>query len=135
MTELTRKCLQLHKTDRKRLVKILTDSLKDRQPKEERFKVLYDIATDMMGNGILTGCRNSNLVIARRMIAYQLKSEGYSWSAIGRFLVRHHAAVIHMWRMMDDAIRYEFKPELTYWQEFQRRLKEYETDTRTNQRT
>lgn len=133
MTELTRRCLQLHKADREKLIKVLSESLEERLLTEERFKTLYDIATDMMGNGILTGSRDFNLVLARRMIVYQLKSEGYSWSAMGRFLIRHHASIIHMWKMMDDAIRFGFKLELAYWEEFQRRL--YETDKRTNQRT
>lgn len=136
MTEITRKCLCLDRKDRERLVKILQESLtKKGECDEKRFKVLYDIATELFGHGILTSSRDFNLVLGRRFIAWQMHSEGYSHSAIGRHLVRHHASVIHMLKMMEDVFAYDeiFQLEKSYWILFQRKLREHENDKRTAQ--
>ena len=78
--------------------------------------------------------RDFNLVLGRRFIVWQMRSEGFSWSEIGRNLIRHHATIMHMWKMMDDVFRYPemFKLELAYWEEFQNKVKEYDTNSRTN---
>lgn len=130
MTELTRRCLYLPKPDRQRLIRILTESLEEEEREDDgsRFAILYKAATDVCGQGILTSSRDFNLVMGRRMIAYQMKLEGYSFVTIGKRLMRHHASVMHMVRMMCDTMIFRFKDEMEYWNKFQEKLKEYETD-------
>lgn len=130
MTELTRRCLYLPKPDRQRLIRILTESLEEEEREDDgsRFAILYKAATDVCGQGILTSSRDFNLVMGRRMIAYQMKLEGYSFVTIGKRLMRHHASVMHMVRMMCDTMVFRFKDEMEYWNKFQEKLKEYETD-------
>lgn len=128
MTELTRQCLSLNRVKRERLIKLLQESL-DKEPNaENRFKVLYDIATRIFGNGILTGSRDYNLVLARRFIVFQMHNEGYSYPTIGKFLVRHHSSAIHMYNQMENIMDYPeyYALEIAQWNQFQKRIKEYE---------
>lgn len=129
MTELTRQCLSLNRSRRERLARLLQESLKMPEPSDDtRFNTLYEIATEMFGIGILTSSRNYQLTLGRRFIAYQMVQDGYSYSAVGRYLIRHHASIMHMCRMMEDVLRFQFKPEMSYWNEFQKRLKEKEDE-------
>ena len=135
MRELTRRLLNLPREQRQRLARLLSDSLvaEEREEDGSRFSVLYKIATEICGVGILTRNRDFDLVMGRRMIAYQMKKEGYSYVSIGRHLVRHHASVIHMVSMMEDTITYQFPMELGYWKRFEQKLKEYDIHARTNE--
>lgn len=131
MTELTRRCLELSLKERTRLINILQESLSEREDDGSRFSVIYKAATRVCGQGILTGARDFRLVMGRRMIAYQMRKEGYSYMSIGRHLVRHHASVIHMVKMMEDILHYQWDMEMGYWRKFQNEL--YDTDGRTAQ--
>ena len=130
MNELTRRCLYLSKSDKQRLIRILSESLEEEEKVDDgsRFAILYKAATDVCGQGILTSSRDFNLAMGRRMIAYQMKLEGYSFVTIGKRLMRHHASVIHMVRMMCDTMTFRFKDEMEYWNKKKKKLKEYETD-------
>lgn len=131
MTELTRRCLELSLKERTRLINILQDSLVEKEDDGSRFSVIYKAATKVCGQGILTSSRDFKLVMGRRMIAYQMRKEGYSYMSIGRHLVRHHASVIHMVKMMEDILHYQWDMEMGYWRKFQNEL--YDTDGRTAQ--
>ena len=131
MTELTRRCLELSLKERTRLINILQESLVEKEDDGSRFSVIYKAATKVCGQGILTGARDFRLVMGRRMIAYQMRREGYSYMSIGRHLVRHHASVIHMVKMMEDILHYQWDMEMGYWRKFQNEL--YDTDGRTAQ--
>ena len=133
MTELTRKCLSLSKSQREKLIKRLQESLNEREDDGSRFATLLKAATDVCGQGIISSSRDFNLVMGRRMIAYQMRSEGYSFPSIGKMMVRHHASIIHMVRMMEDAIRYQFNLEMGYWYMFQQKIIEYDIHSRTTQ--
>ena len=133
MTELTRRCLSLSKSQREKLIKKLQESLNEREDDGSRFATLLKAATDVCGQGILSSSRDFNLVMGRRMIAYQMRSEGYSFPSIGKMMVRHHASVIHMVRMMEDAIRFQFNLEMGYWYMFQQKIIEYDIHSRTTQ--
>jgi hypothetical protein len=131
MIELTRQCLSLDRGGRKRLLKLLQESLDRPEPTDEpRFKTLYEIATGMFGNGILTGSRKYNLVLARSFIVYQMHNEGYTYQLIGKYLVRHHASAIHMYKRMENIFDYPdyYALEISYWKEFQKRLKEKDNE-------
>lgn len=133
MTELTRRCLSLSKSQREKLIKRLQESLNEREDDGSRFATLLKAATDVCGQGIISSSRDFNLVMGRRMIAYQMRSEGYSFPSIGKMMVRHHASIIHMVRMMEDAIRYQFNLEMGYWYMFQQKIIEYDIHSRTTQ--
>ena len=133
MTELTRRCLSLSKSQRERLIKRLQESLNEREDDGSRFATLLKAATDVCGQGVLSSSRDFNLVMGRRMIAYQMRSEGYSFPSIGKMMVRHHASIIHMVRMMEDAIRFQFNLELGYWYMFQQKILDYDIHSRTTQ--
>jgi chromosomal replication initiation ATPase DnaA len=133
MTELTRRCLSLSKSQREILIKRLQESLNEREDDGSRFATLLKAATDVCGQGVLSSSRDFNYVMGRRMIAYQMRSEGYSFPSIGKMMVRHHASVIHMVRMMEDALHYQFGLEVGYWNMFQQKIKEYDIHSRTTQ--
>lgn len=133
MTELTNRCLSLNREDRVKMIKLLQESLaQEIAQEEERFQVLYKIATDMFGDGILRGSRSFNLVLGRRFITYQMVAEGYSKALIARLMRKCHASVVHMYEMMEDTFKYPkmCALDIAYWNEFQRKLKEYDK-TRT----
>lgn len=133
MTELTRRCLSLSKSQREKLIKRLQESLIEREDDGNRFATLLKAATDVCGQGVLSSSRDFNLVMGRRMIAYQMRSEGYSFPSIGKMMVRHHASVIHMVKMMEDALHFQFDLEIGYWNLFQKKIKEYDIHSRTAQ--
>lgn len=135
MNELTRRCLYLKKKDRQKLIRNLTESLEEEEKVDDgsRFATLYKAATDVCGHGILTSSRDFNLVMGRRMIAYQMRQDGFSLMTIGKRLIKHHASVLHMVRMMEDAFTFKFKEELKYWDKFQQKIKEYDIHSRTTQ--
>lgn len=129
--EITRQCLSLNRSKREKLVKLLQESLERVEPNgDERFQTLYKIAKEMFGNGILTGSRNYNLVLARSFIVYQMHNEGYTYQMIGKYLVRHHASAIHMYKRMENIFDYPdyYALEISYWKEFQKRLKEKDNE-------
>lgn len=129
MNELTRQCLMLPEWEKVRLINNLKASMvEEPQTGQGRFSVLYKAATDIVGKGILSSSRLRELVIGRMMIVYQLRTEGYSLKAIGRYLVRHHASVYQLQRKMEDVLKYPkvFPDEIRMWKEFQEKIKEYE---------
>lgn len=129
MRDLTRKCLDLSKDRKQKLVQILTESLErehDREDDGSRFTLLYKAATEICGYGILTNKRDFNLVMGRRVIAYKMRQEGYSYSCIGRYLLKNHASILHMVKMMDEAFEMKFDNELAYWHMFNKKVEDYE---------
>lgn len=130
MTELTRRCLDLSKANKERLIKVLTESLAndEREDDGSRFSLLHKAATDVCGQGILSSRRDLNLVIGRRMIAYKMRQEGYSLAAIGKNMIRHHTSVLHQVRMMEDALQMKFDYDCALWELFNIRVKEYEKE-------
>lgn len=133
MTDLTRRYLSLSKSQREKLIKRLQESLNEIEDDGSRFATLLKAATDVCGQGILSSSRDFNLVMGRRMIAYQMRLEGYSLMTIGKRLIRHHASIIHMIRMMNDTMTFRFKDEMEYWNKFQQKIKEYDIHSRTTQ--
>lgn len=112
-----------------RLINDLKISMEeDPQTGQGRFSVLYKAATDIVGKGILSSSRKREAVIGRMMIVYQMRTEGYSLEAIGRYLIRHHTSVYQLQRKMEDVLKYPkmYSDENRMWDEFQEKIKEYE---------
>lgn len=129
MNELTRQCLMLPEWEKVRLINDLKISMEeDPQTGQGRFSVLYKAATDIVGKGILSLSRLRGKVVGRMMIVYQMRTEGYSLKAIGRYLIRHHASVYQLQKRMEDVLKYPkiFSDEIRMWNEFQEKIKEYE---------
>ena len=136
MTELTKQCLSLRRESRERLIKLLQASLEKPMIEsiEARFKMLLDVATEVVGIGIMTKHKDYNLVMGRRMITYVMRNEGCSFAEIGRHLKRDHASIrwayLNMLNVFEFPKMYEL--EMSYWTLFQKLLKEKEDDkTRT----
>ena len=130
MNEIARKCLYLTREEKIRLINLLNESMDESEINDKRFEILYKAATDVVGQGIKTKIKDYPLVVGRKMIAYQMRQEGYSLQAIGKQLVRHHASIIHLEKSMKEVLQYPhvFKLEMAWWQEFQKKVKEYEVN-------
>lgn len=130
MNELTRRCLDLPKVEKRRLVKILMQSLDGREDDGSRFQELLTLAEQVVGVGILTDSRESPCVLGRRMIAYQMRQEGHTLMKIGKCINKHHASVMYMVRMMEDIFRFPgvFKEEERYWNEFIKKVNDYDAN-------
>lgn len=139
MTELTKRCLNLSNTAKRQLIKELELSMEQEVEDDgSRFITLYREATDMCGKGILTKNRDRMLVIGRSLIAYKMREEGYTYESIGRHMRRHHASVMHVVNLLQDAINFSLEPEASMWKEFNERIEEHDktrtiqTDRRTD---
>lgn len=130
MKELYRRCRDLPKESKLRLIKALQESIaeEEREDDDARFEVLYKAAVDVCGKGILTRIRDRELAIGRWMISYKMRQEGFSLSVIARHLHRHHASIIHGIRMMQDAFDFKFKEEMALWERFIKKVEEYEKE-------
>ena len=128
MNELTRQCLTLSLEDKEHLIRVLNDSIIDEIKDDGRFKQLLKIATEIVGAGVLTRSRDYNSVMGRRMIAWQMREEGYSLVAIGRRMGRHHATILHLLKLQEDMFKFPgaFKTDEAYWKMFKKKVKEYD---------
>ena len=126
MTEIINKCLRLPIEQRKELIFLLKESIADGNYK--RFRILLKLATEVVGEGILSNSREFNCLMGRRMVAYQMRQEGCSLYQIGKFMKKDHATIHHTLTVMEDILQYptSFKVELHYWKEFQKKLQDYE---------
>lgn len=132
MTELTKQCLALNRQSRKYLIKVLQNSLEIPvlENINSRFDFLYQIALGIMGDKILSKTQERKAVIGRRLIAYQMKLDGYSFSAIGRKMGFDRTSISLAYGTMQNAFQYPKMYELEnhYWNLFQQKLKEKEDD-------
>ena len=132
MTDLTKRCLSLCKPSRERLIKLLQASLEKPMMEsiEDRFKMLLEVATEVVGVGIMTKHKDHNLVVGRGMITYVMRNEGCTFSEIGRYLKRDSKAIrwvyLNMLNMFEYPKMYEL--EMSYWTLFQKLLKEKEDE-------
>jgi chromosomal replication initiation ATPase DnaA len=123
--------MTLTDTEKKRLIGELVRSMEG-EPEDDksRFSILFNAARDIVGKGIMTVSRKDELVLGRKMIAYQMRKEGYKLQTIGKHLGRHHASVYHMIKEMRDVFDYPhiYSKETEYWKRFQENIKRYEND-------
>ena len=113
--------------NRKHIINVLQDSLVDRKKDiVDRFAELVHAATCVVGKGVLSRSRDTNAVLGRQMISYQMRIEGYSFSGIGRLLGQHHATIMHNVQVMEDIIRYRqsYRVEYAVWEVFNQLIDE-----------
>ena len=133
MNEIINRCMQLSVEQRKELICFLKDSIKEGA--YYRFRKFLDIATEILGDGIISESRKFNCMMGRKLIAYQMRKEGCSLQYIGRCLNKNHATILYAVKSMEDAIslKHIFKVENMYLNEFEKRLKDYDIHSRTTQ--
>lgn len=80
--------------------------------------------SDIVGQNILIRTRSILLVWARNMVAYQLRLEGYSVTAVGECLGLNHSTVTHCASRMKEMLERPkmYAKEARIWTEFQKRL-------------
>ena len=83
-------------------------------PIEERYPIVLR-AAELATSWSLTDSRDRENTLIRSFVAYRLYNDGYSYSAIGRVMVRDHSSVAHLvYRMCDmisvpDAYKWELQ--------------------------
>lgn len=82
------------------------------------------IMSDIVGEDILIRTRSSLLVWARNMVAYQLRIEGYSVTAVGKCLGLNHSSVTHCMSRVKDMLSHPmfYARETRIWQRFKETL-------------
>ena len=129
MDNLTQICLALPNGKKARLIRTLMRSLKEKdQLINKRFDILYKAATAVCGPGILSKFRNRELVIGRNMIAYKMRNEGFSSPTIGKLLQKNHATILNQASCMESALKYQFQPDISMWNDFLNKVEEYEKE-------
>lgn len=125
----------LSNREKANLINLLKISMEEKEDDGSRFYILYKAATDVVGSGILTSSRQFHPTLGRKFIVYKMRQEGYTLQAVGRHLAKHHASVYHLQRDMEHILEYPnvYKLEMAYWNEFNKKIAEYETNTRTDQ--
>lgn len=78
------------------------------------------VMNDIVGQDILVKTRSSLLVWARNMVAFQLRRENYTVSAVGDCLGLDHSTVTHCNRRVREMLSHpRFYPrETRIWQKF-----------------
>ena len=128
---LLQQCLALSPLERKKLISELEKSMNDRlKVAEQRLGILLRAATELIGKGIMTSCRNRMVVIGRMMIVHQLRTEGFSFPVISKLMTRAHSTVFHLEMKMQDVTEfpYIYRDESFSWEKFQNLIKEYEKE-------
>ena len=132
MNELVNRCLNLTRSERAYIIKVLSDSLAEIPDDGKwRFDQMVSVVNDILNDNILRKTKDHKAVVGRWMVAYQMKKEGYTVSGIGRHMRRSHSTIIHMIRMMEDVFGYPqfFKLENVYWEQFRRKDNELHKGT------
>lgn len=88
------------------------------------FTKLRQVAIDMFGPEVIGKSRRKDHIMGRRCIAYKMRLEGFTLNTIARKLNRGHCAVLNMCRMMEDAIKFDFRDEVDIWNEFLSKVQE-----------
>lgn len=84
------------------------------------------IMGEILGEPIMVKCQRSPLVWGRALVAYQLKSEGWSNYRIERVLHRDHSTVVYLRRKVADAFELPgmYRDIIRIWDKFQERIKD-----------
>jgi chromosomal replication initiation ATPase DnaA len=69
-------------------------------------------------------CRKANIVWARYMVEYYLRSLGYSLHKVAKLFSRDHATVVHSVKEVDKMLRAPkmYPEETKIWNKFQEKL-------------
>ena len=86
----------------------------------ERYQAVLRAAERASGRKI-TNARSKENTALRAFIAHRLRSEGYSYSEIGRMLHRDHSTVMHLCGVMRDmmSVPNAYRREMEIYKEFE----------------
>lgn len=91
--------------EKKNLIMHLKNSIIKQDPKNEardRYDQLLCIAETLFEYKMKNTRRDREDVMIRRVIAYKMKEEGFSYSAIGKAMKKNHATIVHLVSQMKD---------------------------------
>lgn len=111
--------------ERKRLIYDALESVRrEEKTRQERYGELATIMEDIIGETIQFQDRHKIHVWARTMIAYQMKSEGFTSHWIGTHIHKDHSSVLYMAGKMRDVLKYpnQYRDIMPMWNEFQKRI-------------
>lgn len=130
MEELTKQCLALSNKQKMKLISMLRNSLVKKDAKK-RFDLLHKAANDILGKEVLMRKRDFDLVLGRKVLAYRMRQEGFSYWTIARCLQRDHSTVVYMVKVFKEALELKFKEDTALLQAFELKVKEYEKEIPT----
>lgn len=86
------------------------------------------VLSGIVGKDILRRSRKSDVVWARYMVAYVLRTDGYSLHVIGRSLGLSHSLVVYAVKNVEKMLQYPnmYPIEREIWMEFQKSLSSQE---------
>lgn len=95
-------------------------SMKAPEPVMDVFDNYVSIMSDIVGGNILSSTRLRDIVWPRHMVAYKMKSYGYSYTQIGECFGKNHATVINGVHRVRDMLEYPkaYEHEMKIWNEF-----------------
>lgn len=127
MDEMKRRCRRLTTEQKVILRDWLTDTirLEESNPVYSplRCSVLMGDFKDATGINITYHCRDAMQVWGRAMVAYQMYTEGYSTSEIGRQMMKDHSTIVNLRQKMENALQYPqaYKDIIPIWEKFKQR--------------
>lgn len=113
--------LALPREERLEIYKAVGESLRPHTPSvRERYDAAARAMESVTGYPLDLHTRRRESTMERAMVAYQLISEGFSTTEVGRCLQRDHSTVIHYRNMIEDMMVYaRLTPnEFTTWLKF-----------------
>ena len=89
------------------------------------FEAYYYAVCEAVHGDVLVKSRVPSLVWGRFFLAYKLRRKGYTVTAIGRAIRRHHATVIFGVKQVQTVLRMPnvYKKEIELWNKFELCLK------------
>lgn len=117
--DIDKKLLSLSRNERKRIIKLLRDSL-EVEKTSFRTKTILSAIESVMGIKMNYKSRLYKQAWARRIAAYQMLNEGMSLSKIGVVLHKDHSTVNHMRNCMETVFQYPkmYSDIVQWWNEF-----------------
>ena len=87
-------------------------------------KAAVDAMSEIVPFDLANPCRHSNIVWARYMVEYYLRSLGYSLNRIGSLFKRDHTTVMHSVREVEKMLQTPafYEKEAKVWDEFNQKL-------------
>lgn len=81
---------------------------------------------DILGEPVKLKSKERRFVLARTMVAYQLRSEGYTTLDAGRMMGKDHSTISYLTHKMKDALEldYAYKDIVYMWKQFQKLIQD-----------
>lgn len=117
--------LTLPYEERKALYMAIGESLRPQVPSlEDRYRAVRLALESVTGHPLDLKSRTREATLERAVVAYQLLSEGFSTTKVGKVIGRNHATVIHARHLIEDIFLYSrlYSYEFHLWINFKKAL-------------